>query len=147
MLQCFSKDVKVTRVKNAVAAGTTDVDGDVLDMSGYDAVAFVGLLGDVTATSVLSIEGRESDASNGSGSVQVTDSKTADYTATASDADNKLLISDVVRPNKRYVFPRLKRGTANAVVDGILAIQYRTGDLPVTQGSTVLAQALSSPEV
>jgi hypothetical protein len=53
----------------------------------------------------------------------------------------------VVRPSKRYVFANLTRTTANATIDGIIAIQYRTRNLPVTQPATLAASALSTPEV
>lgn len=142
------KDCKITRLKNAVTAGTSDQDGSVLDMSGYDSVLFVAALGDVTDTSVLELQafGNTADSTSSPTPVELTaDSVT--YTAGASDADNKLLVVDVVRPGYRYVFPRLKRGTANAVIDGIFAIQYRAKDVPVTQGSTVLASALVGPGV
>lgn len=137
-------DAKITRVENAASAGTSDVDTDVLDMAGYDAVAFVAALGDVTNTSVLALSIRQSDNSDGSSSSAITGAS-AGYTAAASDADNKLLVTEVIRPSKRYVFARLARGTANAVVDSIVAIQHRAKSLPVTQGSTVLASALAGP--
>jgi hypothetical protein len=41
------------------------------------------------------------------------------------------------------VFPRVKRGTANAVIDSVIAIQYRTRTAPVSQGTTVKASAES----
>lgn len=142
------KDCKITRVLNAVAAGTSDQDGTVLDMSGYDGVIFLAALGDVTATSVLELQvlGNTASSTSSPTPTEITVDETI-FTAGASDADNKLLVVDVVRPSKRYIFPRLKRGTANAVIDGVVAIQYRTRDVPVTQGSTVLASALCGPQV
>lgn len=141
------KDCKITRVANAAAAGTSEVLTSVLDMTGYDGVLFVAALGDVTATSVVTLTAKGNTASSTSSPTptDVTDGVTAAFTAGASDADNKLLVVDVVRPSQRYVFASLTRTTANAVVDGIIAIQYRGRSLPVTQGSTVLASALSTP--
>lgn len=142
------KDCKITRVANAAAAAQTEVLTDVLDMTGYDSVIFVALLGDVTVSSVLTLTAKENTANSTSSPTPtaVTGGATAAYTATATDADNKALVVDVIRPSKQYVFASLTRTAANAVVDGIIAIQYRSRLTPVTQGSTILASALSSPE-
>lgn len=142
------KDCKITRVENAAAAGTTDLDTDVLDMAGYDGVLFIALLGDATSGSVLELQafGNTANSTSSPTPVELTaDSVT--YTAGASDADNKLMIVDVIRPAYRYVFGRLVIDTQNCVVDGIVAIQYRSRSVPVTQGSTVLASALVGPGV
>lgn len=143
------KDCKITRVLNSVTAGTSDQDGTVLDMAGYDGVLFIAALGDVTATSVdeLQVFGNTASSTSSPTPVELTNDTAGPYTAGASDADNKLLIVDVVRPAYRYVFPRVKRGTANAVIDGVIAIQYRSREVPVTQGSTVLASGLLAPGV
>lgn len=143
------KDCKITRVLNSVTAGTSDQDGTVLDMTGYDGVLFIAALGDVTATSVdeLQVFGNTASSTSSPTPVELTNDTAGPYTAGASDADNKLLIVDVVRPAYRYVFPRVKRGTANAVIDGVIAIQYRSREVPVTQGSTVLASGLLAPGV
>ena len=142
------KDCKITRVENSAVAAQTEVLTDVLDMAGYDGVMFVALLGDITDTCVLTLTAKENTASSTSSPTptSVTDGSCT-FTAGASDADSKLMIVDVVRPSKRYVFASLTRTTANAVVDGIIAIQYRGRSVPITQGSTVLASALSTPEV
>lgn len=137
-------EVKVTRVKNAVTAGTTDVTCTTLDMAGWDGVLFLALLGDVTATSVLQFKIYTGSDSGGSGAALPTGgTATTAFTAGASDADNLILLGDAFRPQARYVTGVLLRGTANAVVDGIVAIQYRGRTEVVTQSSSVLAQALS----
>lgn len=133
-------EISVSRVSNAAAAAQTDINGTAVDMQGWEGVTFVAALGDVTATSVLSMKAQQGAASNGSDGVDVTGSATNAFTAGASDADNKLLVVDVVNPTSRYVRPVLSRGTANAVVDGIIAIRYRGRKVPATADSTVLAQ-------
>lgn len=147
MLKNLLKDCKISRVENAAAAAQTELQTDVLDMSGFDAVCFIALLGDVTTGSVLTLTAKQNTANSVSSPTptDVTDGD-ATFTAGASDADNKLLVVDVIRPAERYVFASLTRTTANAVVDGIIAIQYRTKDFPVTQPSSILASALSTPE-
>jgi len=45
-----------------------------------------------------------------------------------------MLVLDVYRPAKRYVRPVVLRATANAVIDGVIAIQYKGGKLPLAAG-------------
>ncbi|HEY1188545.1 MAG TPA: hypothetical protein VGE74_12910 [Gemmata sp.] len=130
---------------SAAAAGAqTDLDGSVIDLAadgGYDGVLFVAQLGDVTATCVLELQCQGS--ANANGSSPSTEATTGTFTAGASDADSKLMVLDVVRPANRYVFSRLKRGTANAVVNSVLAIPYRAKVEPVTQDAQVIKSAVA----
>jgi hypothetical protein len=43
----------------------------------------------------------------------------------------------VFRPAERYVRAVVTRGTADAVIDGVIAIQYGARVLPATQDATV----------
>ncbi len=142
------KDCVVTRVSNDAVAATTTVTSSVLDMAGFDGVMFIALVGDVTSTSVITLTAKENTANSTSSPTptSVSGGATGAFTADATSADNGVFIVDVIRPSKRYVYCTLARGTANAVVDGILAIQYRAKNKPVTQPASVLASALSTPE-
>ena len=72
-------------------------------------------------------------------------SDAADLAGTAvsiADAeDNELLVLDIYRPGERYVRAVVTRGTADATIDGVIAIQYGPRVLPVTQDATVAAIA------
>jgi hypothetical protein len=134
------KNVKITRVANAAAAATTDVNGSILDMQSFEGVMFVALLGDVADTSVLALKAEQNTVNSGTGMAALTGN--AGLTAGASNADNTALVLDVHKPRERYVRPVLSRGTANAVVDGIIAIQYGPQHKPTTQAASVIASAL-----
>ncbi|HYH68374.1 MAG TPA: hypothetical protein VD866_27015 [Urbifossiella sp.] len=126
------------------AAAQTDLDGTVIDMAaggGFDAVLFVAFLGDVADTCVLELQAQGSATSNGAS--PSTEATTGTFTAGASTADDKTMVLDVVRPANRYVFSRLKRGTANAAVNAVLAIQYRAHNAPTTQLAEVIKAALA----
>jgi len=137
----LSKDVKITVVAAAATAAQTAVTSDVLDMSGYDGVMFIALTGDVTATSVLTLTAKANSANSTSSPTPVTQKATDAFTAGAADADSKALVVDVYRPTLRYVFAELTRTTANAVVGGIIAIQYSAANKPTTQAASVIASA------
>ena len=133
------------RVLNSVVAGTSDQDSDRVDMQtvgdGADEITFLLLLGDVTDTSALEIQVFEHTADAASGT-QITSSNCT-FTAGASSADNKIMACTVKRSKitKRYLWARIKRGTANAVIDGVLAVVSGVRSLSVTQSADVIKQA------
>ena len=136
------KNVKVTPVAASAAAGTTEVLSSVLDMQGFDGVMFIALLGDVTTASVLTLTAKGNTASSTSSPTPVTQVATAAFTADGTSADDKALVVDVYDPALRYVFASLTRTAANAVVNGIIAIQYKAEFKPTTQAATVIASAM-----
>ena len=138
----LSKDVKITVVAAAATAATTAVTSSVLDMQGYDGVMFIALLGDVTDTSVLTLTAKGNTANSTSSPTPVTQKATDAFTAGASTADSKAIVVDVYDPALRYVFAELTRATANAVVGGIIAIQYGAESRPTTQDASVIASAI-----
>lgn len=137
----LSKDIKITVVAAAATAATTAVTSDVLDMSGYDGVMFVALLGDVTSGSVLTLTAKANTANSTSSPSPITQKASSAFTAGASDADSKAIVVDVAQPTLRYVFAELTRTTQNAVVGGIIAIQYGASNKPTSHDASVIASA------
>lgn len=132
----LSDCVKTVRVSNAVAAGTTDSNGTGVDMTGYDAVRFVALLGTLTATQVTSLKAQQSDDDGSSDAYSDIEGSSSDPMDDADD--NDMLITDIIRPTKQYVRPVVERATANAVIDGVIAELYRAREEPITQDATVI---------
>lgn len=143
------EDFKITRVSNAEAAAQTEVTTTVLDNAGYDGVLYIVLTGEVTDGCVFTATAKENTASSVSSPTPtaVTGGATTAHTAASNDADNVLFVVDVRRPSKRYQFLSVTRTTQNAVLDGIIAIQYRARKVPVTQSASVLKSAKSTPMV
>jgi hypothetical protein len=135
--------VKTVRVANATAAGTTPVNSAAVDTLGYESVRAIALLGTLTATQATSLTLQYSD----DGSTGWTDASGV-ATGNAADADsNKILIADLHRPTKRYVRAVLNRGTANAVLDGILIELSCASHRPVAPDSTVSQQVIKHSAV
>lgn len=129
---------KIIRVKNAVAAGTTAIaDATVVDMAGFESCEFLVLLGTLTATTDVDITVYGSN--NVAGSPDDFTILSGATVAVADTDDNKVVRIEVVDPEKRYLQVQMTRTTANAVVDGILAIQRGASYIPVTQDTTVLS--------
>lgn len=125
--------VKITRLSNAVAVGTTTITGAVggngLDMTGFDGVLFMAIFGAIT-DGTPDLKARQGQALNMSDAADL-----ANTLLSALDTDdNKVLLLDVFRPLERYVDCQVVRGGATgSVLDGIFALQYNTRDIPVTQ--------------
>jgi hypothetical protein len=132
----FIENNKIAVVEAAASAAQTALDSDVLDMSAWDSATFIALLGDVSDGSVLTLTLFHGDSSDGSDAVATT--LAATFTAGASNADSKALAISVRWPLKRYIRARLTRGTANAIVGGIIAIQHEPKYAPVTQDASIL---------
>ena len=107
-------------------------------MKGFDAVTFIALLGDVLDTAVLTLQAQQGDQSDGSDATNLA-GVLATFTADATSADNNMLAVEIARPTKRYVRVTLARATANAAVDGIVAVQSSPAEAPVVQDASVLA--------
>lgn len=130
------RNIKITRVMNAVAAGTSAQNSSVVDMSGWDGVTFIAALGTLTATQVTSLKGQQGQVSNLSDAADLSGT----LVGPLADGDsNKCLVLDIYRPTERYVRPVVNRATANAVIDGVIAIQYRGRKTPVTQDTATIA--------
>ncbi|MDE2426789.1 MAG: hypothetical protein KGO96_12880 [Elusimicrobia bacterium] len=136
------KNVKFTLVETDVAAGQTEVDSSIVDMAGYDGVLFVAALGDVTDASVLTLKAQDNSVNSTTGMADITGATTG--AITASTNSDQLLIVDVYRPQKEFVRAVLTRTAQNAVINSIVAIQYRSSRGPVTQDTSVLSSVLAA---
>lgn len=135
------KECKITVVEATAAAAQTELVTDVLDMSGYEGVMFIAMTGDVTTSSVLTLTIKGNSANSVSSPTPVTQKASDAFTAGASDADSKVIVVDLYKPTLRYIFGSLTRTAANAVVGGIIAIQYGAHNKPTTQDTSVIASA------
>ena len=139
MADQISNQIKTTRVSNAVAAGTSDIDSSSVDMTDFEGVRFTVAFGTITSGAATTIKAAQS----------ANDSSWNDLLATAitvaDDDDNQLAVLDIWRPKDRYVRCTVTRATQNAVVDGIVAEQYGPRLLPTTDdSSTVVAREIHS---
>lgn len=132
----LSRFGKVTRCINGAAAGTGTSNGSSVDMKGYKSVTFVALIGSITATGTVTLKAQQSSDDGSADAFADLEGTAVVYT----DADgNKVAILELSSPRERYVRPVLVRATANAVIDGVLAIQTEADAEPVTHSTTVVA--------
>lgn len=138
----FLQDAVMIAVEGAATAGTSTLTTDVVDTRGFDSVMFVAHLGDVTDTAVLTLTMQMGDESNGSDAADT--EVAATFTAGASDADGNLMAIETYKPRQRYVRATLARGTANAVLNGIVAYLFNAHERPSTQDASVIAHEFVS---
>lgn len=139
----LSKDIKITVVSPAATAATSAIDSDILDMSGYEGVMFIAMLGDITSGCVLGLAAKGNTANHLTVPTPITQATAAYTDSSGTTADSKCLMVDVARPPLRYIFANLTRTTQNAVIGGIIAIQYGAHNKPTTQAASVLASTFA----
>lgn len=131
----LTHNVVTSVVMREVAAGSTSTTSSGVDTLGYAGVRFVAGFGTLTASQVTNLKAQHSDDNV----TYVDVAGTA--TANMADADSgKLLILDVYKPQKRYVRASVQRGTANAVINNVVAELYRPAFGGTTAASSVSAQ-------
>lgn len=134
--------IKVTRVMNAVAVGTSAQNSAAVDMSGFDGCLFICLFGTITDGSpgikaqqdIVVGMGAAADLQGSNVALAITD-------------DNKVAILDIKKPIEGFLRCVVARGGATgAVIDGVIAIQYGPTKTPTVHDVTVaLAELWSSP--
>ena len=135
------KNANIVRINagGAGSASATPTKATILDMSGYQSVMFIAEFGNVLDTSVVSLKAGVSDTNNTATMTLLADFPTG--TAGAATYDDKLVILDVPKVDKRYIEAQVFHVTADAPFDSVIAIQYNPTNVPVTQGSTVVNSA------
>lgn len=112
----FFNNNKLVKVQNATAAGTTDIESDSVDRSGYESVAFFTTPGTITGSAVTSMHIETSSDDSTFNDVLGTN------IAIADDDDNQIFGVEIVKPLERYLRCVIDRATQNAVVGEIYAV-------------------------
>src|SRR2546423_1026414 len=90
----------VTRVVNATVAGTSDLEGTVLDMQGFGEVLFIAAFGTLTSSQVTSLKAQQGDLADGSDMADISGAVAGPM---ANGDGNKLLLLGLNWFSKRYV--------------------------------------------
>lgn len=135
-------DVVISQPSAAVAAGTSEIDGTGIDMSGFDEITIIAALGTVTSTGVDVLKIQES---NDNGNTDPWADITGATTGSQTNKSNKLLVVSAWRPVKRYVRGVLLPTVANTALNVMLAIQSKASKKPTVQSGDVAAAVLVAP--
>lgn len=130
-LHSLWNDTKITTALD-YASGTSDRNGAILDMSGYEGVLMIVKFATIAAGATTSIKAQQ-DTAAGGGTM-------ADLAGTgitvANDDDNQIFCIDLKQPRERYVRVVVDKDGANAVAESAIYIQYGAHEVPVTNTVT-----------
>lgn len=133
----LSKRVKFVQAMTitAGATGTTDVEGTSIDMQLYNctSICFVLMLGAITTGALTHLEIQQA---NDTGFTDGNEGITGTKQVIADDKDNTVFVSDIIRPQKRFVRAHFDRAT-QAAIGACIAILYGFKEVPVTQPTEV----------
>ena len=129
------KNVRLSYPLTYVSTSTGSTGCNVVDMQGFEGVAFVLQVGSSASTSAtMHIE---AGSSSGCGNAQ-------DLTGTSivsTSTGHTMVIADVYKPTHRYVWPIVVSTDESAY--SIMAIQYGARVLPVSQSTDVTANEIN----
>jgi len=130
----FPTSNKMVRCGNAVAVGTSTLDGDGVDTSGFREVTFIVAFGAITdGTPNVHVQGSDDDAATDAYS-----DLAASEVDTLDTDDNKLVSVTVRVAEKKWNRVQITRGgSTGSVVDGIIAVLSLPTVMPVVHDASV----------
>lgn len=143
MAAMLSEIAKVTIAitPTAGAAGTSVINGAIVDMANFSGVLIVVPFGTITAGAVTSIKAQQG---NDPALADAADLAGTGQTIADTD-DDKTFYIDIKNPTDRYVRLVVSRATQNAVVGGATYLLYGPSWAPVTHGAGVAGERWASP--
>src|SRR5688572_15870913 len=138
-LQPSCKIVQAINV-TAGAAAAANVNGDIIDMQGYDSVLFVAQFGPIVGGAVTSLKVQQGDDP---AMADAADLLGTGVTVLDTD-DNKVKYIEVYRPKERYVRLVCLRATQAATV-AAMAYLHAARSEPVSQPADVAGESHLSP--
>lgn len=132
----LSDNVKITPVLGYFAAGVTKRTSTIIDMDGFDGVVFVAVLGTTIEAGTVDVFVEQHTLNQTSGMARV--ATTTVYTVPATPAALTSIHVDVYKPRERYVQANITPAAQNAVICGMVAIQYKGHLCPITNAATVV---------
>lgn len=136
----LSKNVKVTQALGYFAAGQTKRTSSIIDMSGYEGVMFIAGLGTIIENGTVDVYCEENSVNSTGGMARIPSSTVA-LTVTAGMAakTQSCILVDVFQPKEQFVQCNVTPATSNAVILGVVAIQYKGKNKPSVQDASVIA--------
>jgi hypothetical protein len=135
----FTENCDIREVGAPIAAANnTDSNSDRIDMTGYEGIAFICPITDSVATGVAHLKIESNTIDSDSGMAIITGADSTATCAVHDDLNDKLLVTEVYRPLKRYVQAVRTSGTANIAFGNVIAILYKAHVMPPAEDATIL---------
>jgi len=135
----LSKNVKITKIKDGAATGTTEVISDVIDMQGYEGVVLFTTIATANAGNFL--KAKQDAAIGMGGAVDLAGKKII------AVANAQVVWLDIYKPTDRYITANIIRAGATTITGDIYAIQYEGRKYPESNLVTnvIIGELLFSP--
>lgn len=130
------ENLKVTPVLGYFAAGQTKRTSTIIDMDGWDGVIFAAILGTTIEAGTVDVFVEQNVDNSTTGMARL--ATTTAYTVPTTPAALTAIEVDVYKPRERYLQANITPATQNAVICGMVAIQYKGHNCPATQAATVV---------
>lgn len=142
----ITNDIKIVRIGNAVAAGSSiDNNSDRVDMQDFDGAVFVAGITDSVNTGVATLTIEQNTADSDTGMAALSGAVATLTSASNDDLNAKALIVDIYKPRERYLQAVRTSATANIAYGEVYVILYRGRKSPITQDSDSEVTAVVSP--
>ena len=138
----LTENIKLTKLHDHTAAGTTDVtDCVTVDMAGYDGALFFTSFSVAAADNSLKLQQSSDDGSSDAYS----DLEGSGVVSGASPSYEDVWL-DITNPGKRYLKPVVVVDTSSTV-ESVWCIQYRARSLPITNtvSGTIIGEQTNAP--
>ena len=132
MFHNITKNIRVDPAFINYIAGSTFQYSVVFDMNGYEGIAGILDIGTVTTAAACPFYAEGS--TSPTGTFVSFYGSTAEFTVLGASGD-VYLMSEVYRPQKRYVRFVAGRASANTVIQGGIVLRYRASSLPVAEST------------
>jgi hypothetical protein len=118
-------------------AGVSEVKSEIVDMDGFDGVAFIAVLGAIEAGGAVMLRILGSDDND---SLELVPGAMCLYEDCGKGLHQRAgLAVEIIGAERRYLSVQLTRTRAPSIVDQILAIQFPAGKSPTFHDDAVLA--------
>lgn len=140
----LSKNVEIQVVGAPVVAGSSiDNNSTRIDMANYESVMFIAPITDSVDTGVATLTIQENTADSDTGMAAVTDTAATVTSASNDDINGTALVTEVFKPNSRWVQVVRTSATANIAYGSVVAVLVPKRK-QATQGTTIAGTAFAA---
>lgn len=123
-----------------LAAGTSDVFTEIVDMQNFTGILIIVALGTIAASGAVTTKVQQGQIAAMSDAADIA---TSAIGPTADTDDNKLIMTELIRPTERYVRMSIVRAdAANSTIDSVTVILFGARKSPVAADATVYSQEI-----
>lgn len=133
-------DCKLRKVADQAVSAGTDVEGAVVDMSGFENVLFFVKIATSNAANFIKVQQGDED--------DLSDAADLEGSAVVAAEDGDVVAIEIRRPTKRYVRAVIDRGGANTAVGDMYAVQgnARLTECDNNESDEIVSEILNSPD-